>query len=318
MTRAPAVRHFLDLTDFTGAELRDLIERAKTMKNARAGAPRGTPDRATPLKGRIVALIFEKQSTRTRLSFDVGIRQLGGETIVLNGYDLQLGRGETIADTARVLSRYVDAIVIRTAKHETLLELALNATVPVINGLTNLSHPCQVMADVMTFEEARGPIAGKNVAWIGSGTNVASSFIHAAARFGFNLRIACAAGEGPRPELIEWARANGAKVTLGENSEKIVAGAACVVTDTWVSVTEEGQIAADVVSSRHTKLAPYCVTPALMAKAAPNAVFLHCLPAHRGEEVAAEVIDGPQSLVWEEAENRLHVQKAILLNCLEG
>jgi len=259
-----------------------------------------------PLAGKTIALIFEKPSTRTRVSFEVGMRQLGGETIFLTGQETQLGRGESIADTARVLSRYVDAIVMRTDGHEKLSEMAKYATIPVINGLTAASHPCQLMADVLTFEEHRGPIAGQVVAWCGDGNNVARSWIESAARFGFTLRLATPPELRPPAELVEWARANGAKIELTDDPEKAVAGARCVVTDTWVSMSDDPQ------TSRHNMLAPYRVTKELMAKAAPDALFMHCLPAHRGEEVTEDVIDGPQSVVFDEAENRLHAQKGVL------
>jgi ornithine carbamoyltransferase len=251
-------------------------------------------------------MIFEKPSTRTRVSFEVAMRQLGGEVIVLTGKEMQLGRGETIADTARVLSRYVDAIMLRTDAHEKLKEMAAHASVPVINGLTADSHPCQLMADVLTFEEHRGPIAGQLVAWCGDGNNVARSWIEAAARFGFTLRLATPDSLRPPPELIAWARSQGAVVELTDDPAAAVAGARCVVTDTWVSMSD------DPNTSRHNLLAPYRVTAALMRQAAPDAIFMHCLPAHRGEEVTEEVIDGPQSVVFDEAENRLHAQKGVL------
>ena len=259
-----------------------------------------------PLNGKTLALIFEKPSTRTRVSFEVGMRQLGGEVIVLSGQDMQLGRGETAADTARVLSRYVDAIMLRTSQTSKLLELAEHATVPVINGLTDTSHPCQLMADVMTFEEHRGPIAGQVVAWCGDGNNVARSWIEAAVRFGFTLRLATPDGLRPPQELIDWALAQGGAIELTGDPVAAVKDARCVVADTWVSMSD------DPNANRHNTLAPYRVTSALMAKAASDAIFMHCLPAHRGEEVTAEVIDGPQSVVFDEAENRLHAQKGIL------
>ncbi|MCK8785699.1 ornithine carbamoyltransferase [Roseomonas sp. NAR14] len=271
-----------------------------------AAAKRGERD-DRPLAGRSVALIFEKPSTRTRVSFEVGIHQLGGHAVVLSGRDMQLGRGETVADTARVLSRYVDAIMLRTDSDAKLRELAEHATVPVINGLTDASHPCQIMADVLTFEEHRGPIAGQTVAWCGDGNNVARSLIQAAARLGFALRLATPEALRPPQALLDWARAEGAEVTLTDDPAAAVAGARCVVTDTWVSMSD------DPNSQRHNLLMPYRVDSALMAKAAPDAIFMHCLPAHRGEEVTAEVIDGPRSVVFDEAENRLHAQKGVLL-----
>jgi ornithine carbamoyltransferase len=292
-------RHFLDLRDFDTAALRQMLEAASGFKRAHGLSSR-------PLAGKTLALIFEKPSTRTRVSFEVAMRALGGDVIMLSGKETQLGRGETVADTARVLSRYVDAIMLRTDAPEKLTELAANATVPVINGLTAASHPCQLMADVMTFEEHRGPIAGQVVAWCGDGNNVARSWIEAAARFGFTLRLATPRELAPPPEVMAWARAQGAKVEWTMEPEKAVAGARCVVTDTWVSMSD------DPAESRHNMLAPYQVNAALMAKAAKDAIFMHCLPAHRGEEVTAEVIDGPQSVVFDEAENRLHAQKGVL------
>jgi ornithine carbamoyltransferase len=292
-------RHFLDLRDFDGATLRQMLDVAAGFKRAGGVSSR-------PLAGKTIALIFEKPSTRTRVSFEVAMRQLGGDVIVLSGKDTQLGRGESVADTARVLSRYVDAIMLRTDHAAKLTEMAEYATVPVINGLTEASHPCQLMADVMTFEEHRGPIAGQVVAWCGDGNNVARSWIEAAVRFGFTLRLATPDSLRPPQALIDWALKEGAKVELTDDPAKAVAGARCVVTDAWVSMSDNPN------ESRHNLLAPYRVTSALMAKAAPDAIFMHCLPAHRGEEVTAEVIDGPQSVVFDEAENRLHAQKGVL------
>jgi ornithine carbamoyltransferase len=297
--RGAGPRHFLDLKDFDTATLRQMLDVASGFKNAGRVSSR-------PLAGKTLALIFEKPSTRTRVSFEVGMRQLGGDVINLNGKDMQLGRGETVADTAKVLSRYVDAIMLRTDSHAKLADLAEFATVPVINGLTEASHPCQLMADVMTFEEHRGPIAGQVVAWCGDGNNVARSWIEAAVRFGFTLRLATPASLRPPTELIEWARAQGGDIVLTDDPEAAVAGARCVVTDTWVSMSD------DPNENRHNLLAPYRVTDGVMARAAKDAIFMHCLPAHRGEEVTAEVIDGPQSVVFDEAENRLHAQKGVL------
>jgi ornithine carbamoyltransferase len=296
---AEAPRHFLELADFDTATLRRMLDVASHFK--------ATETSSRPLAGKTIALIFDKPSTRTRVSFEVAMRQLGGDVIVLSSRDTQLGRGETIADTARVLSRYVDAIMMRTDAPEKLAELAEYATVPVINGLTAASHPCQIMADVLTFEEHRGPIAGQIVAWCGDANNVARSWIEAAARFNFTLRIATPEPEKLPSELIAWARAEGASIELTGDPEAAVAGARCVVTDAWVSMADD-----DTAGDRHNMLAPYQVTSALMAKAAPDAIFMHCLPAHRGEEVTAEVIDGPQSVVFDEAENRLHAQKGVL------
>jgi ornithine carbamoyltransferase len=260
----------------------------------------------------MLAMIFDKPSTRTRVSFDVAMRQLGGDAILLTGQEMQLGRGETIADTAKVLSRYVDAIMIRTLDHRTLTELARHASVPVINGLTHRSHPCQVMADVLTFEEHRGPIKGKTVAWTGDANNVLTSWMHAAQRFDFALRVATPPELAPKKWLLDWVRSSAADIRVGRDPEVAVKGAHCVVTDTWVSMGDkEG-------TRRHNLLKPYQVNARLMAKARPDALFMHCLPAHRGEEVTDEVIDGPQSVVFDEAENRLHAQKGILAWCFHG
>ena len=292
-------RHFLDLRDFDRATLRQMLDLALRLKQASGRSSR-------PLAGKTLALIFEKPSTRTRVSFEVAMRQLGGDVIVLSGKDMQIGRGETVADTARVLSRYVDAIMLRTDQADKLHELATHATVPVINGLTELSHPCQLLADVLTFEQHRGPIGGQVVAWVGDGNNVARSWVEAATRFGFTLRLATPAALRLPDELIDWARAEGATVQTMEDPARAVNGARCVVTDTWVSMAD------DPDTNRRGLLAPYRVTSGLMAQAASDAIFMHCLPAHRGEEVEAEVIDGPRSVVFDEAENRLHAQKAVL------
>ncbi len=259
-----------------------------------------------PLAGKTLAMIFEKPSTRTRVSFEVAMRQLGGDVIVLSAREMQLGRGETPADTARVLSRYVDAIMLRTDGVSKLHELARHATVPVINGLTDTSHPCQLMADMLTFEEHRGPIAGQVVAWCGDGNNVARSWIEAAVRFGFTLRLATPPGLRPPAELLDWARSEGAAIELTDDPNAAVAEARCVVTDAWLSMSD------DPGENRHNQLAPYRVTERLMEHAAPDAIFMHCLPAHRGEEVTEEVIDGPRSVVFDEAENRMHAQKGVL------
>jgi ornithine carbamoyltransferase len=304
--RAP-VRHFLDLLTVPAPELRDIMDASAAMKAVRV---KGQPPALRPLAGKTLAMIFDRPSTRTRVSFDLAMRELGGETIMLTGAEMQLGRGESIPDTARVLSRYVDAIMIRILDHEAMEELARHATVPVINGLTKQSHPCQVMADILTFEERSGPIRGRKIAWSGDYNNVLSSWIDAAQRFDFSLDIACPRPLQPRPERIEDARALGAKVTLGEDPFVAVAGAAAVISDCWVSMGDEDE------GRRHNLLAPYQVNAALMSAAAADAIFMHCLPAHRGEEVTDEVIDGPQSVVFDEAENRLHAQKGILAWCL--
>lgn len=298
----PAIRHFLDLVDISPLELRGILKAGKAMKK--------DPSKSSvALEGRTLAMIFDKPSTRTRVSFDVAMRQLGGGTIVLTGQEMQLGRGETMADTARVLSRYVDAILIRELDHAMVVELARHATVPVINGLTRQSHPCQVLADVMTFEEHRGLIRGKTVAWSGATNNVLVSWMHAAERFEFHLRVATPAELAPKKSLVDWIERSGASIRVGRDPEEAVKGADCVVTDTWVSMGDRnGQ-------RRHNLLKPYQVNVALMSQAKPSAVFMHCLPAHRGEEVTDEVIDGPQSIVFDEAENRVHAQKGILAWC---
>ena len=303
MSKSP--RHFLDLFDMPTHELRAILDASVAMKKKRKAGD--TSDK--PLDGKTLAMIFDKPSTRTRVSFDVGMRQLGGEAIMLTGAEMQLGRGETIADTARVLSRFVDAIMIRILNHEALAELAANATVPVVNGLTRRSHPCQVMADVMTFEEHLGPIKGRTVSWVGDDNNVLASWAHAAERFGFNLRVATPPELAPNKMLKDWIKSTGAPVVLGTKPEEMVRGADCVVTDTWVSMGDkEGE-------HRHNVLRPYQVNAKLMSLANKDAIFMHCLPAHRGEEVTDEVIDGPQSVVVDEAENRLHAQKGILAWC---
>jgi len=296
-------RHFLDLSALPAETLRGILDDSRRMKGEKRGAAR-------PLEGRVLAMIFDKPSTRTRVSFDVAMRQLGGETIVLSGKEMQLGRGETLADTARVLSRYVDAIMIRILDHDALAELAAHATVPVINGLTQRSHPCQIMADLLTFEEHRGPVAGKKIAWSGDVNNVTASLVQAAERFRFRLDVASPPELGPSDALREWAAANAAPVRFLTDPEEAVADADCVVTDTWVSMGD------DDGARRHNLLQHYQVNSRLLEKAKPDTIFMHCLPAHRGEEVTADVIDGPRSVVFDEAENRLHAQKGILAWCL--
>jgi len=298
-------RDFLDLIDIPAQELRGIIEASRAMKGQRERAQR-------PLEGRTLAMIFDKPSTRTRVSFDVAMRQLGGAAILLTGQEMQLGRGETIADTARVLSRYVNIIIIRTLDHGMLTELARHATVPVINGRTRRSHPCQVLADVMTFEEHRGAIRGKTVAWTGDANNVLTSWMHAAKRFDFRLRVATPPELAPKKWLLDWVKTSRAAIHIGSDPEEAVKGCDCVVTDTWVSMGDRGG------QRRHNLLKRYQVNARLMARANPGAVFMHCLPAHRGEEVTDEVIDGSQSIVFDEAENRLHAQKGILAWCLDA
>jgi ornithine carbamoyltransferase len=302
---ANGVRHFLDLIDIPPQELRGMIEKSRAMKEKGERYPA-----FRPLEGRTLAMIFDKPSTRTRVSFDVAMRQLGGEPIMLTGQEMQLGRGETIADTAKVLSRFVDAIMIRTLDHKMLTELAQHATVPVINGLTKRSHPCQVMADVLTFEEHRGSIRGKTVAWTGDTNNVLASWMHAAERFDFRLKVATPPELAPKKPLADWIKASGAAIKLGTDPEEAVKNADAVLTDTWTSMGDRDG------ARRHNLLKRYQVNARLMARAKPEAIFMHCLPAHRGEEVTDEVIDGPQSVVFDEAENRLHAQKGILAWCL--
>ncbi len=302
------MRHFLDLHKTDAADLRLMIDSAHAMKAARHDRPKGALDDDLPLAGRMVALIFEKPSTRTRVSFDVGVRQMGGQTMVLSGKEMQLGHGETIADTARVLSRYVDLIMIRTFEEATLLEMAEHATVPVINGLTNRTHPCQIMADVMTYEEHRGPIAGRKVVWAGDGNNVCASFLHAAGQFGFDLTFTGPEPLDPEQTFIDFARTRGSDIRIERDPALAVVGADLVVTDTWVSMHDPES----AKERRHNQLRGYQVNEALMAKAKPDALFMHCLPAHRNDEATSAVMDGPHSVIFDEAENRLHAQKAIL------
>ncbi|MGY3437432.1 MULTISPECIES: ornithine carbamoyltransferase [unclassified Marinovum] len=304
--------HFLDIHKTDATDLRAIIDNAHAMKTARKGRPRGAMDDDQPLAGQMVALIFEKPSTRTRVSFDVGVRQMGGQTMVLSGQDMQLGHGETIADTARVLSRYVDLIMIRTFDESVLIEMADYAEVPVINGLTDRTHPCQIMADVMTFEEHRGPIKGKKVVWAGDGNNVCASLLHAAGQFGFDLVFTGPAQLDPEQGFMEFARDKGVNVSVERDPYRAVAGADLVVTDTWVSM-HDSQSSKE---RRHNMLRPYQVNADLMRHAKPDALFMHCLPAHREEEATSEIMDGPNSVVFDEAENRLHAQKAVMRWCL--
>ena len=302
-----ALRHFLDLSELPTKELRNMLAASMAMK----AKLKAHEKPAKPLEGKTLAMIFEKPSTRTRVSFDVGMRQLGGEAIMLTGAEMQLGRGETFADTARVLSRYVDAIMIRILSHDALLELAAHATVPVINGLTRRSHPCQVMADLMTFEEHRGPIEGRTIAWTGDDNNVLASWAHAAERFKFRLNIATPPQLAPNKAMKDWIKTTGAQIVLGSDPEEAVRGADCVVTDTWVSMGQADE------AERTTVMAPYSIDGDLLSQAATDAIVLHCLPAYRGKEISADVIDGPHSVVFDEAENRLHAQKALLSWLLE-
>ncbi len=302
------IRHFLDLDEIDTETLRRIVDMAHAMKKAGKRAPKEL--RPKGIEDSILVMIFEKPSTRTRVSFDVAMRQLGGQTIALNHADLQTGRGEMPSDTAKVLSRYADAIMLRVNKHETLKEYAENAGVPIINGLSDLSHPCQILADIQTFEEHKGAIEGRKIAWVGDGNNVAASWMHAAVKFGFELRLACPPQLNPEKRVMEWVRREGGNVTLTDDAAEAVSGTDCVVTDTWVSMGQSDE------TRRKQLLAPYAVDDGLMKRAADGAVFMHCLPAYRGHEVSASVIDGPQSVVFDEAENRLHAQKAILAWCL--
>lgn len=308
MAKAQPIRHFLDLDEIDAKTLRRILDAAHAMKKAGKRVP--PKYRPKGIQDDVLVLIFEKPSTRTRVSFDVAMRQLGGQTIMLNQNDLQLGRGESIADTARVLSRYADAIMIRANSHQTLLDLAAHATIPVINGLTDKTHPCQIMADIVTFEEHIGPIKGRTIAWVGDGNNVAASWMQASAKFGFELRVACPEQLAPKDDIVDWVRREKAEVTIMTDPVKAVRGVDCIVTDTWVSMGDTDG------ARRKQLLKPYAVDAALMAKAAKGAIFMHCLPAYRGHEVTEDVLEGPQSVVFDEAENRLHAQKAILAWCL--
>ena len=301
------MRHFLDLRDFDSGTLQGILDHAASMKSAlKAGAPG-----ERPLAGKSVAMIFEKPSTRTRVSFEVGITQLGGTPLMLSAQDLQIGRGESIEDTARVLSRYVDAITIRCFAHDTLLTLAEHATVPVVNALTARSHPCQIMADLQTMIERHGSLDGQIVTWVGDGNNVAASWIEAAARFNFQLRLACPEGYAPPAELMAWARAEGADLVLYDSALEAARGSQTLVTDVWISMGDEE-------GTRREDFRPFQVNEELLAAAAGDAIVLHCLPAWRGMEITEGVIDGPQSAVFDEAENRLHAQKAVLAWCVSG
>ena len=305
--------NFLDIKTIKSSELKKIIQTALEIKKSRSGFTKGALDNDKALEGQIVALIFEKPSTRTRISFDVGVRQMGGQTIVLSGKDMQLGHGETIADTARVLSRYVDLIMLRTYEEATLHEMAQFATVPVINGLTNFSHPCQIMADILTYEEHRGSIEGKKIVWSGDGNNVFNSYAHAAEKFNFNLTFTGPETLEPDRKLIEQASQNGTKISIEIDPAAAMRDADLVVTDTWISM-HDLQSARE---RRHNQLRPYQVNKELIAHAKPDALFMHCLPAHRDEEATSEIMDGKNSVIFDEAENRLHIQKAIMRWCLD-
>jgi ornithine carbamoyltransferase len=308
--RRLGARHFLDLDLIEPAALRAILDEAHRRKAARAGKPKGAPDDDAPLAGVMLASIFEKSSTRTRVSFDVAMRQLGGASMTMTAADMQLGRGETVEDTARVLSRMVDAVMIRAISHDTVTRFADASDAPVVNGLTDKSHPCQILADLMTLEERGVTLRGAQIAWVGDGNNVATSFIHAAPAFGFSLRLGCARLYRPAPDVVAAARARGGEILVLDEPGEAAGGADALVADTWVSMGDTDR------EARMQALGPYQVDGALLRRAKPSAIFLHCLPAHRGEEVTAEVIDGPQSAVFDEAENRIHAQKAILLWCL--
>ena len=304
-------RHFLDLSSLSSDDVRDIIEKAKVIKKRAKenNESNGFVHSSAPLKDQALAMIFEKPSTRTRVSFEMAMHQLGGKAVVLQEHDMQLGRGETVSDTAKVLSGFVDAIMLRANSHEALLEMAETSRVPIINALTDFSHPCQIMADILTFEEHAGTITGKKIAWSGDGNNVAISWIHAAVLFDCELAIACPKNYAPLEQVVGWAKNNGGKISVTESPTEAVHGADCVITDTFISMGDED------TEKRLKDLSPYQVDADLMSRAKPSALFMHCLPAHRGEEVSADVIDGPQSVIWDEAENRLHIQKAILLWC---
>jgi ornithine carbamoyltransferase len=307
------MQHFLDIDTTAVDALEGILDDANAMKSARLGRPNGAVDDEQPLAGRVVALIFDKPSTRTRVSFDVGVRQMGGQSMVLSGSEMQLGHGESIADTARVLSRYVDMIMIRTFDANNLVEMSQHATIPVINGLTDQTHPCQIMADVMTYQEHRGSIAGKKVVWLGDGNNVCASVLHAAGKFGFDVTFAGPSTLDPENAAIGFARKQGANVTIERDPVAAVTGADLVMTDTWLSMHDSHSAR----ERRHNQLRPYQVNTRLLSHAKDDAIFMHCLPAHREEEVTSVVLDGPQSVVFDEAENRLHVQKAIMKWCFE-
>ena len=306
------MKNFLNISDTSIQDLKGILEQAKAMKTARIGLPKGACDEGRPLSQHIVALVFEKPSTRTRTSFDVGVRQLGGQPILLSGTEMQLGQGETISDTARVLSRYVDLIMLRTFESQTLYEMAKYSTVPVINGLTNESHPCQIMADIMTFEEKRGSIKGKKVVWFGDGNNVFNSFLHAAEKFDFSLIFSGPKELDPSKNLTQNTKNLGVDFKIDRDPISAIKNADLIATDTWVSMHDNPEIKRE----RHNLLKPFQVNEELMSRANKHALFMHCLPAHRNEEATSSVMDGESSVIFDEAENRLHVQKAIMRWCL--
>ena len=306
------MKNFLNISDTSIQDLKGILEQAKTMKTARIGLPKGACDEGRPLSQHIIALVFEKPSTRTRTSFDVGVRQLGGQPILLSSSEMQLGQGETISDTARVLSRYVDLIMLRTFESQTLYEMAKYSTVPVINGLTNESHPCQIMADIMTFEEKRGSIKGKKVVWFGDGNNVFNSFLQAAEKFDFSLIFSGPKELDPSKNLTQNTKNLGVDFKIDRDPISAIKDADLIATDTWVSMHDNPEIKRE----RHNLLKPFQVNEELMSRANKDALFMHCLPAHRNEEATSSVMDGESSVIFDEAENRLHVQKAIMLWCL--
>ncbi|WP_022673047.1 ornithine carbamoyltransferase [Novosphingopyxis baekryungensis] len=299
-------RHFLNLSDAGGDAIAAMLADAIDRKALRKGWPKGKPDADRPLDGHVLAMIFEKSSTRTRFSFEMAMRQLGGSAIVADAGSMQLGRGETVADTAQVLSRYVDAIMLRTDGHDNVEEMARHASVPVINALTDLSHPCQIVADLLTIVEHGKALPGLQLAWLGDGNNVLNSIVEAAGLMQFDVRIGCPEGYDPDEGFIGRARQGGAKISIHRDAAEAAAGADIIVADTWISMGQEGG------EAKMADMSPYQVDAALMGQAKPDALFLHCLPAHRGEEVTPAVIDGPQSVIFDEAENRLHAQKSIL------
>lgn len=309
-------KHFLSLADIQTSELRSILDEAHRMKKNRIGLRKGELDNDAPLKGETIALIFEKSSTRTRFSFDMAIRQLGGGSIIATSNDMQLGRGETIEDTAKVLSGYIDAIMLRAKNHETILNLAANANIPVINGLTDFNHPCQIMADLLTLEEQTtlkaGQLKNMTLTWVGDGNNVANSFVNAAVKFKYKLRLSSPKGYEVKKSILDAARSHGADIEVIKNPLQACTGTDVVIADTFVSMGDKNS------EKRLEDLSAYQVNDKLMNAAAKNSIFLHCLPAHRGEEVSASVIDGPKSVVIQEAENRLHAQKSIIKWCLNS
>ena len=317
MGKLNLMKHFLDLADLNSSSLRAILDDARHRKDKRKEKSSAEVDDGSPLKGKILAMLFQKPSTRTRVSFDVAMRQLGGQTLLMHSDEIQLGRGETLGDTARVLSKYVDILVVRVVTHDMLKEIADNSSIPVINGLTSRSHPCQILADLMTYEEHRGPIAGKKFAWCGDGNNVASTWAQASARFGFSLRIASPPELSIDDSIVKWANANGGDVLITSDPIEAVAESDCILTDVWISMGD-GKNYDPKNKNKHDMLKSYRVTQELMSKASEKALFMHCLPAHRGEEVDAEVIEGEQSVVWSEVENRLHIQKSILVWCFKN